>query len=298
MAYMFKSGTIKRTDVYDFILNSLLATGWQNISSNIADGDVLVSNGINGDKNLVFQMFPYPAGSVGVSAANYNNASYSIRSSQTNYAEIEFRLCMKYTPGTNGSAGTILRPSQSFIAWTVGNTSNWQISPDTILEYNIYVDKSKLILALKAPDIISRSASFFYIGLPDTQHVVNGADARGLLIAASPQYYNANGLLACSDYPHAPMGSYGNIYACSLTYPQPTKIPNANGIYLLSEPYYYSDLTGEVGKLDGVYMIGESVKLSHGDIIPVGNAKFKVLNIAAVANNNSFGKTFVAIQIA
>lgn len=302
MSYIFTPGRCTKGAMYDTIINLLLSAGWQNISSNIADGDVLKSTGITGDKSYYLQFFPYYAEGLGISAANYNNPAYNIRTT-TSYNDMGVRLCMKYTPGTAGAAGTILRPSQTVITVPVVNCPPI-VDPSCMLDYCYVVDKNKLIIEIKAPNTLSQQSLLLYFGAPDTLYV-KGQDSRNVLVAATSHGVGAHGVLWTSDYPDSSLGSKGSHYQCDILAMYVPKQPNVNGNFFLAEPYYSSAEVGMIGKLDGVYILPTNTQVNYGDIITVGTSKFKV--ITTVMQSRPYGSfysvgggnyTYLAIQVA
>lgn len=296
MAYIFTQGQCRKKEIYDLLINSLLSAGWQNISSNVADGEVMYSTGMSGDSNLYIQLFPYDTVANGQSAANYNNTTLNVRTGIGRTVTI--RLPMGYTPGMSGSAGTLKRPAQSVFRWLIIN-SNADADPDLLLTYDLYVDKNKLIAAFKAPDWLSLACGFIYLGCPDTLYV-KAKDSRCVLCASVPTYGPSANRPVFSDCPDKSLGSSGDIYAGTYQCILPTYAPNVNGSYFLCEPYLNSDSSALIGKMDGVYVLPNDTRAVHGDIITMGNSKFKILRVENWQSGwgTLLPTNWVAIQIA
>ena len=57
---IFTHMQVQKSDIYDTIISLLKGAGWQDISSSSAnDFNVMYSKGIDGDKELYFQMRPW-----------------------------------------------------------------------------------------------------------------------------------------------------------------------------------------------------------------------------------------------
>lgn len=322
MAYIFTPGQCTKAQLYDVVLNAMLAAGWQNITSNYAtDGDVLYSTGVNGDKSLIINLIPYSGRNAsGITASAANDAAYSTRT--TTYAYWSFRLEQSYTPGASGTAGTFSHPSRTFnnpiyLFAGLGPGSNWGATYyagnitfpiDTVMNYYIYVDKSKLILFVKPPDTYSINWSVIYIGLPDTTFA-KCDNGRGVICALNWNWWGAFPLM--TEYPDdgvvAQLTGTNNYYT-ALTFVQPTTSPNQNGKYFLSEIYYHNSSYGLIGKLDGILGVSNN-GLTTGDTITIAGITYTIINIqtpCAVYNvnggswvgpSNSFGFTALAVRL-
>lgn len=312
MGHIFKNAKVRKSGIYQFMLDKMLAAGWQNISSNAADGDVMYSKGNLDDQELFIQFFPYnilnkASNAVDISEARYKDKNDHVQTSNTNN-HISVRLCKRYQPGTNSAAGEIERPDQELIVISVTN-STANVNTDTRFDVHYYVDKNKLILSIKAPEhYAGKQSQFLYVGQPDTLYMT-GKDARNVLCASSSQYgvnykdYGtrniiAPGALRLSDYPSQMMGNYGNQYPAALKTITPTATPNTEDIFLLLEPYVDINECGICSKLDGVYLLASDADVQHGDIIKVGDSEYYV--IWAKNNLSSWVSSFnapIAFQI-
>jgi len=123
--YIFQTGTVQKSGVYQFIIDKLKTAGWSDISSNPStDYVVLKSTGNTGDKILLIQLRPGNASS---------NANSTVT---TQYCQMSYRLIDSYTPGAAGVAGTFGRSS---LVWTDLYTcpvpATTQVPMDAVLNY-------------------------------------------------------------------------------------------------------------------------------------------------------------------
>jgi len=294
MSYSFVSGSVKKSEFYDFLLNAMIAAGWKNVSGNTSkDGDVMYSNGVSGTEQIYVQFRPF---------ADNGNDSVSIKKTRVPY--MSFRLQPSYTPGASGEAGTVYAASRMWEVFPVFNpcyaaaaVGTEKISIDEGIQYYLSVDKDKLILFTKGRPEISPFWQFNYIGLPDSRYYI-GDKGRGVVAGShggvgNVGSYSQDGSMhfIMSEYPDSRDGINANadrhwfgytkyIAPCNIT-------PNANNRYFFSEVYIGDDKYGMMGKLDGIY-IANSRGLNSGDKVTINSEEYTIFRCDSVAANEMF----------
>lgn len=280
--YIFQSGTCLKNQIYQLIIDKLIAAGWEDISSNPAtDFVVLKSTGNTEDKDLILNIRP-------------TNASNANSIATTDYCAMSYRLQDTYTPGESGVAGTFGRAS---LAWT-----NLYIAPvaslttalggDTSIDYHVYADASKLILTLEYPNPTGFGPVVIYMGLPDTLLASDSAN-RGALVAMSTQGVAATQLQICntSDGVASVTAPY-NLTTYTLL---PPGDPNAANKRMVSSIYYGTAAEGYRGKLDGLKCIYYTA-VNTGDTVTIGAEVYRVL-VSHSQGNTSFPSRALLVRV-
>lgn len=297
MAYIFTKGQCAKADLYDMVIKAMTDAGWKDVSgSPTLDGNVMYSTGVNADKALFVQLSPY----ANVTNSSANETTYSSRT--TNYCNWKARITNNYVPGANISTpGTYQEAARAWITLMPINTVNANkntesIPTNALIDYRIFVDKSKVIMAFKASDVYSDKYNMIYIGEPDTLYC-NAENGRGMIITSS---YNASIFSSSAymcDYPDATMGSIGDgYYRLSLSAITPTKSPNLNNKYFLSDIYIQAAAYGMIGKLDGIFSLTYS-GINAEDTITYNGATYLVIDVYQIATSNGFPTSAIAVQI-
>lgn len=295
MSYNFTSGTIGKTKIYDFILDSLISAGWQNISSDkIIDGDVMFSTGINGDKKIYIQFRPY-SGQIATSQASYNNYHIQL----TKYPYMSYRLQPSYVPGASGTTGVFGYPSRYHDDFVIFNTSYYTTNPNTStieidegIQYYLHVDKEKLILFTKARTELTKYWQMNYLGLPAEQYSRNnegrGTTAFTTFNPYGSSFYYQGIHINLSDYPDAGDSLNAtlphNWPARFLFTEQPAITPNMRGKHFFSELYYGDNTYGVMGKFDDIYA-ANSKDLNSGDKVLINNEEYTIFRCDRYADN-------------
>lgn len=264
--YIFQSGTCLKNQIYQLIIDKLIAAGWTNISS-LASADfvVLKSAGNAGNKNLILNIRD-------TSSTNVNSVV------STDYCAMSYRLQDTYIPGTAGVAGTFGRPS---LAWTnillvpvlAPTTAFAAASP---INYKVYADASKIILALEYPLSSGYGPVVIYIGQPDTVWV-DESNSRGMVVAVSNNGSTAGSVtISNTSNDSAPVTAP---YAMATTALLPVKNPNGAQKYPTSDIIYHSAAESFRGKLDGLLCLYNS-NFVTGDLMVVDGKTYYALSCA------------------
>jgi hypothetical protein len=278
--YIFTPGTCFKKDFYDVLCNALIGAGWKNITSNYAtDGDVFTSTGNTSDKALLInlQKFYGTYSPIDISVHNW----------------IGVRLPTSYTPGSVATAGTFISPpwvGLSVVPQYEYERNNTAGPLDTMFDYKIYVDKSKLLFSVEYPSSIDKQPLFAYIGLPDSTYT-SESDNRGSVLGFTS---GTNGYFLVANTPDGvgSVTSYDSLYTISNI---PSKNPNNSGNYGISEIYYGSSSEGIRGKLDGVLAL-PNINIKTGNLIKIGSSTYYVL-VCHSCKCNSFPSLALAIRI-
>lgn len=283
--YIFQSGTVLKNGIFDLIVNKLVSAGWVDISSKPAtDYVVLTSTGNTGDKSLVLNL------------RDLNSAATPINSVKTtNFNTMSYRLQSSYTPGAAGVAGTFGRPTQAWNPLDIVPTvvTSGTLAADTVINYKVYADASKIILVLEYPITIGYNPMVIYMGQPDSEYVVESA-SRGVLVATTTNATLAANVQVCNS-PDG-VGATATSYSMPTTALIPLTNPNAIGKYFESDIYYQSSTEGIRGKLDGVLCLLNS-SISTGDIVTVG-AKTYYCVVCHVQGATSFPSQALLVRTA
>ncbi|TWH48565.1 hypothetical protein [Sporomusa sp. KB1] len=281
--YIFTPGSCKKSEIFDLIVNKLKAEGWTNVSSHPStDFVVLTSTGNTENKNLVLQL------------RKGNAAATAGRDVDTTaYCQMSYRLQDTYTPGTAGAAGVFGRPS---LAWTdlyiTPVAANGTLATDTIVNYKMYADASKIILAIEYPSATGYNPVLIYMGAPDTSFMPQSANSSTILATS-----NTTATAASVMVTNSPDG-IGNVaapYALATSSLLPTKSPNNGGKYIVSDIYYGSATEGMRGKLDGI-LCALNTNLLTGDNITIGTQTYYVL-CCATQGSTSFPSQAILVRI-
>lgn len=281
--YIFTSGSCTKSEVFDLIVSKLTTAGWQSVASlATTDYTVLTSAGNTGDKSLVLN----------IRDTNISNAN-SVKT--TNYNTMTYRLQTSYTPGTAGVAGTFGRPAQTAwvgldIAPTVVTTGT--LAADTVVNYKVYADLSKIIIAVEYPAATGYNPILIYMGAPDTSFMPQ-ADNSSAIVATSNTTATAASIMV-ADSPDG-MGTVALPYALATSALLPAKSPNNGGKYIVSDIYYGNATEGIRGKLDGI-LCTLNTSLLTGDNITIGAQTYYVL-CCATQGNTSFPSQAILVRI-
>ncbi|WP_371380918.1 hypothetical protein [Sporomusa aerivorans] len=281
--YVFSSGTCLKSQIYQLIIDKLVAAGWTDTSS-LASSDfvVLKSTGNNGDKNLILNI-------------RDTNASAANSVVSTDYCVMSYRLQDTYTPGTTGVAGTFGRSSLAWTALYLAPVSalTTTLAAATPINYKVYADASKIILLLEYPYATGYSPTLIYMGQPDTVYVTE-SNNRGCLTGTTNNGTTASSVMICNTSDD--QASATAPYAIATSALLPSKNPNGAGKYAVSEIYYGSTTESIRGKLDGVLCAYNS-NLLTGDQITIGTYTYYVAVCASV-NVLSFPSLALLVRIA
>lgn len=280
MPIIFTSGSCLKNELFDIIIAAMVSAGWENVSS-LASSDFIVmkSTGVNSDKSLCFQ----------IRATNTSNTNSVI---STDYCTASLRFIDTYIPGDTGVAGTVGRISAGW--WNlpivpVVNTTT--LSGATTLNYKLYTDKNRVMVAIEYPPATGYSPLFWMIGLPDTVQVPETGN-KGLIFATT-SYATTSANIYINDNPDG-LGSAAAAYAMPTYTVLSPKNPNNANKYAMSEVYYGSTTEGIRGTVDGVYLLPITNSLT-GDIIEVGAEEYYTL-ICQSYGSNSFSSLGLAIR--
>jgi len=281
--YIFRSGSCRKGDLYQLIIDELIKAGWKDVASNPAEEyNVMTSTGVNDDKELVIQLRPYP-GTIS-STTNVITTDNTIAT---------LRLQTSYTSGEPGVSGVFGRPTLTYTSlYLAPSILNTKIHIDVILNYKVYADKNRIILGIEYPVALGYSPVLFYLGQPDTVWMSESKSAGCVYAISSGPTANLS-LLIC-DFPDG-MASSANPYSIPTKVFLPLKNPNNGNRYTMSNIIYESTTEGMRGKLDGILCVTNSNILTGDRLIENGKTYY-VFN-CHLYGNSSFPSQAIAVRI-
>lgn len=262
--YIFTSGSCQKKDLFDLLISKLVAAGWTDVASNATtDYVVLTSTGNTGDKSLILNLRDIPAA---------GTAANTVKTSA--YCQMSYRLQSSYTPGASGVAGTFGRPA---LAWSdlylAPVVASGTLAADTVVNYKVYADASKIILAIEYPPATGYSPILIYLGVPDSI-LVSDSDNRGMLAAVSNTALTAASIQICNTSDG--MGSVAAPYPLMTYALLPPGDPNNANKRMISAIYYGNVAESFRGKLDGIRCM-LNAKIFTGDTVTIGAETYYVL---------------------
>ncbi|WP_371366320.1 hypothetical protein SRRS_07310 [Sporomusa rhizae] len=282
--YIFQSGTCLKSELYDTIINKLIAAGWTNVSSKPdTDFDVLTSPGNTGNKALVLNIRPIPA--AGTAANNIKTSAY---------CQMSIRLQTSYTPGSAGVAGVFGRPS---LAWTdvyiAPVSAGASLAADTSVKYKWYADASKIIFTIEYPPATNMNPVMFYLGAPDSTFVSESGSS-GTIFASSINMTAASTLYICNTSDG--IGSLNAPYTMTSSAFNILKNPNNEGLFFQSAMYYQSPTEGIRGMLDGILCLPNQATQTGNTITIDGKTYYQL--VCHVVGNSSFPYPVILVRTA
>ena len=263
---IFTHMQVQKSDIYDTIISLLKGAGWQDISSSSAnDFNVMYSKGIDGDKELYFQMRPW-----------VSSVSYDIKT--TNYPCFCMRLIKEYIPNaTMGLSGTFGYPSTAwhnvFTCYSSG--LNWDHNSFTstcVCDMYYQVDANGIVVIIRPPRSTGLEPSMF-IMKNLVEEYCKCSKSNGFMFLQDGRAY----ITGLSDAVASSLTNYIEITKyCTLA---PTN-PSVDGKYTMSELYFGSTAEGIRYKLSGIYFL-PAIAILDDDHITVGSEEYNVAKIAS-----------------
>lgn len=259
--YIFQEETVLKKDLGTWLINKMIAAGWQNISSNPTQ----------------FAMMKTTRDSDGLECLVYLNDYFLKTAADSNSLWLRLYLQKDYQPGTSGTNGTSSRPVHPS-GGSEYNRSLFRIAQvsflplDEPITIRYCITKEFVCIICRPSAYRGLSPELIWFGLPTTWQVerVNGA---GIIFATSsydtfndnPLITDTPALAAASTYPYE-LTAYGTL---------PPKQPDASGYYALASIYLGDSITGMRCKIPGIFALG-AINILDKDIIQVGTKRFEV----------------------
>lgn len=209
----------------------------------------------------------------------------------TDYCSASLRLIETYTPGSNGAAGTVGRPSEPW-KYFMAAPSSGTLSKDTTMTYRLNVNKNRLIIVIESPSATGIGSVLNYIGIPDEVYA-DEPDSRGLIFATTSRADAVSNLIVSNSPVNIAPATSATVRPIIVNLSP--KNPNSQGLYMLSEFYYGNTSEGTRGKLTGIYGLPNDNVL-HGSIIEDGARQYFVV-VPGVFSSNTFGSAALAIEV-
>lgn len=299
MDMTFSTGTCTKGNLYSTILTLLKNGGWTAINTknkNNKTYNAYKSTGETGDKSLVV-LFD----KVEVDTTTGNIANIKL-----------LKSCSIHNEG--GSAGntvetwTFDRNKEPFVNFMLAPST---LATDAIIEYKYNVNKDRLILILYYPSWTNFKSVVHYIGIPDNVFLDNVGNNE-LLYASSlmkddtqvvkseeeteeeKKVYRGFSWVIDAPYGWPVKSTSEKNYSYTLL---PPKSPNASNKYMLSKPYYGTEVYGIRGEFSGLY-ITKDESIYPKELIKIEDKTFEVCVCHEVDGYvNSFGSSAIAYEI-
>lgn len=259
--YIFEEETVLKKDLGTWLINKMIAAGWQNVSSNPTQ----------------FAMMKTTRDSDGLECLVYLNDNFLKNNSDGWGTYLRLYLQRDYQPGSPGTNGTSSRPVH-LSSGTEYDKSMFRIAQasslplDEPITVRYCITKEFVCIICRPSAYRGLSPELIWFGLPTTWQVerVNGA---GIIFSTSAyNAYNDNPLItdtpaptAAATYPYE-VAAYGIL---------PPKQPDASGYYALASIYLGDSNSGMRCKIPGIFALG-APNILDKDIIQVGTKRFEV----------------------
>lgn len=261
---IFTEGTCKKKDLFNTLIAAFQAGGWTVLNPGGTDYVDLYSDGTDGNKKMWFRFYPYDG-------TLEPSSSYDIRT--TNYTDCGFRFGAGYRGGTMQFVGTRTeiwsfmsgRNNSFSTTYARGYDKEWD------MRYWYYCDKDRMIWITQPFEYTGykKYAVFNFLGVPEELYMQEYTDPffSGAVFATSSCSYAPNRMRIAERPASIIKDNNGSSFVETMSM-VPTKSPNAEGIFQLSEVYFGKSDEGIRGKLGGFYVIPTS-NILDGDIIEV-----------------------------
>jgi hypothetical protein len=288
---VFRTGTVEKQNIFQFMIDELTAAGWKQISTSIAnDGYVFYSTGKTGNKKIYLNMRPHPTNGFNVLAQGD-------------------RFCIR------GVKSYIPNPSESgpgTFEFRIGNASTWYdlalisyyggtaIPLSVQFKYYVYTDLDKIILFLEAPAYLGMppKCAMVYLGAANSFCIENQGQNSTFLSTGYYYYFSTTVNFVGSVKDES--GAAKTYAQGDFRYQAAPINPDAHGTYYLS-PLFLGDSTeGLRCVFEDFYVLPNSNSLSHGDEIVIDYTVYKVIKVNAYGNSywySNLPETTLAVRI-
>lgn len=290
--YIFQEETVIKQNFGQWLVDKMVAAGWQQISSNPPTGptDTSVTK---------FYMMRTTRPSDGLEALVGINDG-ALRTNVTSGAgtNIGFDLFLDYTPGAPGTVGTSSRPISaagyigSSLVTTTSTPRIFKILPnvsfplDTPLSVRFVITRTNVTIIARLPTFYNAAGTVIFLGLPDT--FLDEKPTGASMVFST----NTNG--ASNDQPmvcDTPLGVASStvFYEATGEVLNVFKSPDQSGRFPLFPIYVGDNNTGIRHMVPSIYAMGSGGVLDR-DIIQVGGMNFEVA--VTSASLTGVGNTF------
>lgn len=290
--YIFQEETVLKHNFGQWLVDKMVAAGWQQISSNPPSGPSDTSH-------TKFYMMKTTRPSDGLEAIiGFNDAA--LRTSSTGGTSTNFGmdLFLDYTPGAPGTNGTSTRTltGASAIGSTPATSTNYvrifKIAPsvaipiDTPLSVRFVITRTNVTLITRLPSFYNQAGAVVFFGLPDT-FLDEKPTGASMVFSTSTNGASNDQPVLCDTPLGVPSNSF--IYEATAEVLNVFKSPDQSGRFPLFPIYVGDTNTGIRHMVPSLYAMGSGGVIDR-DIIQVGGMNFEV--IVAAASLTGVGNTF------
>ncbi|QUP88737.1 hypothetical protein KD909_15010 (plasmid) [Exiguobacterium sp. PFWT01] len=289
--YIFQEETVIKQNFGQWLVDKMVAAGWQQISSNPPSGptDTAVNK---------FYMMKTTRPSDGLEAYIGINDGALRTSTNGSYNNLGINLMPDYTPGAPGTNGTSSR-TLTGNGWITTNTSTttsfsniFKIATtvalplDTPLSIRFVISRTNVTLIVRVPSFYNVAGCVLFFGLPDT--FLDEKPSSASVVFSTLTNGATNDSPMVSDTPLG-VATSSNMYEANGEVLNVFKSPDQSGRFPLFPIYIGDTNTGIRHMVPSLYAMGTGGVLDR-DIIQVGGMNFEV--VVTAASLTGVGNTF------
>lgn len=289
--YIYQEETVLKKDFGQWLVDKMVAAGWQQIGSNAPSGP-------DDTSTTKFYVMKTTRPSDGLEAYITLNDGALRTSTTSSYNNIGINLLTDYTPGAPGTVGTSSRPLTgngwpSTSPLTTSTFSNmFKIAPvvtlplDTPLSIRFAITQFNVTLIVRTPPYYNAAGQVIFLGLPDT--FLDEKVSSAAMLFSTQTNGSPNDQPMICDTP-AGIATSVNMYEATGEVLNVFKSPDQSGRFPLFPIYVGDNNTGIRHMTPSIYAMGSGGVLDR-DIIQAGGMNFEVAVTAATLTG--VGNTF------
>lgn len=289
--YIFQEETVIKQNFGQWLVDKMVAAGWQQISSNPPSGPT--------DTSLnKFYMMKTTRPSDGLEAyIGINDGAIRTQTSGA-YNNLGINLMLDYTPGAPGTNGTSSRSltGNGWVAGSPAQTTNliniFKIATtvalplDTPLSVRFVITRTNVTLIVRVPSFYNVAGCVLFFGLPDT--FLDEKPSSASVVFSTLTNGATNDSPMVSDTPLG-VATSSNMYEATGEVLNVFKSPDQSGRFPLFPIYVGDSNTGIRHMVPSLYAMGSGGVIDR-DIIQTGGMNFEV--VVAAASLVGVGNTF------
>lgn len=290
--YIFQEETVIKQNFGQWLVDKMVAAGWQQISSNPPSGPTDTATN-------KFYMMKTTRPSDGLEAiVGINDGALRTNITSGAGTTIGFDLFLDYTPGAPGTVGTSSRPitAANYIGSSLVSTTStpriFKIAPpvsfplETPLSVRFAITRTNVTLIVRLPSFYNIAGTVIFLGLPDT--FLDEKPSGASVVFSTSTNGNTNDQPMVCDTPLG-VTSSTVFYEATGEVLNVFKSPDQSGRFPLFPIYVGDTNTGIRHMVPSLYAMGSGGVLDR-DIIQVGGMNFEVVVTAAtlVGVGNTF----------
>lgn len=289
--YVFQEETVQKQNFGQWLIDKMVAAGWQQVSSNPPSGP--------SDSNTSkFYMMRATRPSDGLEAYVGLNDGALRTVATGNSTNILIDLMTDYVPGAPGTVGTssrVLTGNNSISMSPEGSTAfvvAYKIGPvvslplDTPLSVRFAITRTNVTLIIRTPSFYNVSGAVLFFGIPDT--LIDEKTTSGSMVFSTSTNGTANDQPVVCDTPLG-VATRTKMYEVTGEVLNVFKSPDHSGRFPLFPIYAGDTSTGIRHMVPSIYAMGSGGVLDR-DIIQAGGMNFEVAVTAS--SLTGVGNTF------